>query len=198
MIDDDADLRLAMEDLLASAGLRCQTFAMAEDFLRISRPDAAGCIILDVSLPGMNGLVFQQRIAEAGLRIPVIFLTAHGDIPMTVSAMKSGAVEFFTKPFDDEQLLRAVQQALLRDRRLREERDEEAAVRTRYGRLTPRERQVMELALAGKMNKEIAAQLGTSVITVKVHRAHVMRKMQAASLLDLSRLAEKLRHDSTP
>ena len=196
VIDDDADVRAAMDDLLASAGLRCETFAMAEDFLSAPRSDAAGCIILDVSLPGMNGLAFQQRIAEAGLRIPVIFLTAHGDIPMTVSAMKSGAAEFFTKPFDDQQLLEAVQAALNRDRRFRAQRDEAAAVRSRYERLTPRERQVMELALTGKLNKEIAAQLGTSVITVKVHRAHVMRKMQAGSLLDLARLAEKLRQDS--
>lgn len=193
MIDDDADVRLSMEGLLNSAGFRCAVFATAEDFLQASQSVAAGCIILDVSLPGMNGLDFQQQLTAAGLRIPIIFLTAHGDIRMTVSAMKSGAVEFFTKPFDDQQLLRAVQQALARDRALRQEDAEIEAVRRRYDRLTPRERQVMDLVLSGMLNKQIAAQLGTSIITIKVHRGQVMHKMQAESLLELSKLAERLR-----
>ncbi|MFZ0633451.1 MAG: response regulator [Acidobacteriaceae bacterium] len=193
VIDDDADVRLSMKDLLISAGFRCETFAAAEDFLRVLRSDSAGCIILDVSLPGMNGLDFQQRLGEGGIRIPIIFLTAHGDIPMTVSAMKSGAEEFFTKPFDDEQLLGAVQRALARDRALGEKRLEIAAVRSRFELLTPRERQVMALVLTGMLNKQIAAELGTSVITIKVHRAQMMRKMQAGSLLELSKMAEKLR-----
>lgn len=193
MIDDDAGVRVATEELLNSAGFRCQGFPTAEDFLRASQTITAGCIILDISLPGMNGLDFQQQLARAGLRIPIIFLTAHGDIPMTVSAMKSGAVEFFTKPFDDEQLLHAVQQALARDRMLRQQNEEIAAVRKRYELLTPRERQVLDLVLAGMLNKQIAAQLGTSVITIKVHRGQAMRKMQAQSLLELSKMMEKLR-----
>lgn len=192
VIDDDADVRLSMKDLLISAGLRCETFPAAEDFLRVLGSDAAGCIILDVSLPGMNGLDFQQRLGKAGVRIPIIFLTAHGDIPMTVSAMKSGAEEFFTKPFDDEQLLGAVQRAIARDEAFREKSLEIAAVRSRFALLTPRERQVMALVLTGKLNKQIAADLGTSVITIKVHRAQMMRKMQAGSLLELSKMADKL------
>ena len=193
VIDDDTDVRVSMQELLNSAGFRCECFASAEDFLRASRSDAAGCIILDISLPGINGLEFQQQLGRAGLRIPIIFLTGHGDIPTTVSAMKSGAVEFFTKPFDDEQLLHAVQHALVRDRNRRMQEAEIAAVRGRYERLTPRERQVMELVLGGMLNKQIAAELGTSVITIKVHRAQVMHKMKAESLLELARLAEKLR-----
>jgi FixJ family two-component response regulator len=193
VIDDDADVRLSMVELLNSAGFRCEAFATAEDFLRAPRPDEASCIILDVSLPGMNGLDFQQQLGRAGHRVPIIFLTGHGDIPMTVSAMKSGAVEFFTKPFDEDRLLHAVQQALVLDRALREESVKIATVRRRYELLTPRERQVMDLVLTGMLNKQIAAQLGTSVITIKVHRAQVMRKMQAESLLELSRMGEKLR-----
>lgn len=194
VIDDDADVRRAMEGFLSSAGLRCEAFAMAEDFLR--RADAhaaAGCMILDVSLPGMSGLDFQNQLRRAGVEIPIIFLTAHGDIPMTVSALKSGAVEFFTKPFNDERLLDAVRDALARARALREESAEAAAVRRRYELLTARERQVMDLVLTGMMNRQIAAQLGTSVITIKVHRGQVMHKMQAASLLDLARMAERIR-----
>jgi FixJ family two-component response regulator len=183
-----------MEGLLASAGFECRAFATAEDFLEgIGSDGAAGCMILDVSLPGMNGLDFQRKLGMAGLSIPIIFLTGHGDIPMTVSAMKSGAIEFFTKPFDDERLLEAVRHALARDRTLHEQSAEMATLRSRLLLLTRRERQVMDLVLAGQLNKEIAAQLGTSVITIKVHRSQVMHKMEAHSLLELAKMAEKLR-----
>jgi FixJ family two-component response regulator len=193
VIDDDAGVRLAMQELLDSAGLRSEGFERAEDFLHASSSGIHGCIILDISLPGINGLEFQQQLRTAGIPTPIIFLTGHGDIPMTVTAMKSGAIEFFTKPFDDEKLLSAIRQALVRDQRIRENEAEIAAVQRRYERLTARERQVMDLVLAGMRNKEIAAQLGTSVITIKVHRSQVMHKMQAGSLLELARVAEKLR-----
>jgi FixJ family two-component response regulator len=182
-----------MQELLNSAGLRSEGFERAEDFLQVSSSCICGCIILDISLPGINGLEFQQQLRTARIPTPIIFLTGHGDIPMTVTAMKSGAVEFFTKPFDDEKLLSAIQQAFVRDQRIRENEAEIAGVQLRYERLTARERQVMDLVLAGMQNKEIAAQLGTSVITIKVHRSQVMHKMQAGSLLELARVAEKLR-----
>jgi len=193
VIDDDADVRESIQELLNSVDLRSEGFERAEDFLRLSRSDVRGCIILDVSLPGINGIEFQQELRKTGIRIPIIFLTGHGDIPTTVTAMKSGAVEFFTKPIDDEKLLSAIQLALSRDQKIREKEAEIAGLRRRYERLTERERQVMDLVLTGLLNKEIAARLGTSVITIKVHRAHVMHKMQAESLLELARLAEKLR-----
>jgi FixJ family two-component response regulator len=192
VIDDDADVRTSIEGLLEEAGFRAISFEKAEDFLRDARFDGPGCIILDVSLPGISGLDFQQQLRKAGVRTPIIFLTAHGDIPMTVTALKSGAVEFFTKPIDDEELLRAIQQALARDRAIRQKDAGLADLRRRYETLTPRERQVMNLVVSGLLNKQIASELGTSLITIKVHRAQVMHKMQAESLPDLVRMTEKL------
>jgi FixJ family two-component response regulator len=192
VIDDDADVRTSIEGLLEEAGFRAISFEKAEDFLRDARFDGPCCIILDVSLPGINGLDFQQQLRKAGVRTPIIFLTAHGDIPMTVRALKSGAVEFFAKPIDNEELLSAIQQALARDRAIREKNAALADLRRRYETLTPRERQVMNLVVSGLLNKRIASELGTSLITIKVHRARVMHKMQAESLLELVSVAEKL------
>jgi FixJ family two-component response regulator len=175
-----------------SVGLRAQTFVSAQDFLQRSPPDGPNCLVLDVRLPGLSGLDFQRDLTRLNIQIPIVFITGYGDIPMTVQAMKAGAVEFLTKPFRDQDLLDAIQQALERDRTIRQQRSELAVLRGRFEMLTQRERQVMGLVVAGKLNKEIAAELGTSDVTVKVQRSHVMQKMQADSVIDLVRMAEKL------
>jgi FixJ family two-component response regulator len=192
IVDDDPGVRRSIQDLLSSVALRSESFATPREFLDSKRADCPGCLVLDVRLPGMSGLDFHRLLADAGVTIPTIFITGHGDIPMSVRAMKSGAVEFLTKPFRPQELLDAVQQAIDRDRRFREQRREIALVHSRYQRLTAREREVMALVVSGMLNKQIASKLGTGEHTVKIHRSQVMKKMEAYSLPALIRMADTL------
>jgi FixJ family two-component response regulator len=197
IIDDDRGMRQAIQDLVESVGLRGESFATGEEFLKRKGTNDPSCLVLDVRLPQMSGLDFQRRLAETGVQIPIIFVTAHGDVPMSVKALKSGAVEFLTKPFRDQDLLDAIQQALQRDRADRERQAEIHDLQERYHALTLREREVMTLVVSGMLNKQIASEIGASEATVKIHRGHVMQKMQAGSVVELVRMADKLKLSSS-
>jgi FixJ family two-component response regulator len=192
VIDDDPSMRLALEDLVSTVGLEVRAFAAPQEFLQSKRPDAPGCLVLDVRLPGMSGLTFHKELANEGVALPVIFITGHGDIPMSVRAMKAGAVEFLSKPFHDQDLLDAIHAAIEQDRKRRLQATRLAELRERFATLTERERQIMSLVVIGRPNKQIAAELTLSEMTVKVHRGQVMRKMHAGSLPELVRMADRL------
>ncbi len=193
IIDDDAGVRESIQDLVESVGLQCKAFAAAQEFLSYERGKGPSCLVLDVRLPGMSGLDLQRELSKDVFRVPIIFITGHADIPMTVTAMKSGAVEFLTKPFREQDLLDAIQRSLTHERIRQAKKDSLIELRGRYGALTAREREVMTLVVSGMLTKQIAAELGASETTVKIHRGHVMRKMQAKSLPDLVRMADKLK-----
>ena len=193
IIDDDRGMRQSIQDLVESVGLRAESFASGGEFLKRKPTNDPSCLVLDVRLPQMSGLDFQRQLAETGMQIPIIFITAHGDIPMSVRALKSGAVEFLTKPFRDQDLLDAIQEALQRDRATQEQQAEIHDLQERYGTLTAREQQVMALVVSGMLNKQIASEIGASEATVKVHRGNVMHKMKAGSVVDLVRIADKLK-----
>jgi FixJ family two-component response regulator len=192
VVDDDASVREALSDLFQSVGLMVEVYASAQEFLKNERPEGPGCLVLDVRLPGKSGLDFQQELSAANINLPIVFLTGHGDIPMSVRAMKAGAVEFLTKPFREQDLLDAVQTAIERDRVNREDQKLVAMLRQRFASLTPREQSILALVVAGRRNMQIAFEIGTSEVTVKVHRTNLMRKMQASSLADLIMMATKL------